>query len=64
MPILIDKGRKAIPLNNIEYITRADKVTDENGKKWVETFNMSATHNSSAKEIYCYLVYLLIQQYI
>lgn len=52
MPILIDKGRKAIPLNNIEYITRADKVTDENGKKWVETFNMFATHNSSAKEIY------------
>ena len=52
MPILIDKGRKANPFNNIEYITRADKVTDENGKKWVETFNMSATCNSSAKEIY------------
>ena len=52
MPILIDKGRKAKPFNNIEYITRADKVTDENGKKWVETFNMSATCNSSAKEIY------------
>lgn len=52
MPILIDKGRKAKPFNNIEYITRADKVTDENGEKWVETFNMSATCNSSAKEIY------------
>lgn len=52
MPILIDKGRKAIPLNNIEYITRADKVTDENGKRWVETFNMTCNCNSSSKEIY------------
>ena len=52
MPILIDKGRKATPLNNIEYITRANKVTDENGKKWIETFNMSSTCDSSPKEIY------------
>ncbi len=52
MPILIDKGYKSTPISNIEYITRPDKVTDDNGKKWVETFNMSSTINSSAKEMY------------
>lgn len=52
MPILIDKGYKSTPISNIEYITRPDKITDDNGKKWVETFNMSSTINSSAKEMY------------
>ena len=52
IPILIDKGYKSTPISNIEYITRPDKVTDDNGKKWVETFNMSSTINSSAKEMY------------
>lgn len=52
MPILIDKGRKATPFSNIEYITRADKVTDSNGNKWIQIFNMSSTGNSSPKEIY------------
>ncbi len=52
MPILIDKGYKSTPISNIEYITRPDKITDDNGKKWVETFNMSSTINSSAKDIY------------
>lgn len=52
MPILKDKGCKATALRNIEYITRPDKVIDSAGKKWIETFNMSCSPDSTPEELY------------
>lgn len=52
MPIQKDKAGHATAYKNIVYITDEKKTFDKNGKRWVETFNMSATGDSKVSELH------------
>lgn len=52
MPIQKETACKSTTLKNIKYITNPEKTTDENGKQWVETYNMISDGLESPTVLY------------
>ncbi|MBQ4572005.1 MAG: relaxase/mobilization nuclease domain-containing protein [Clostridia bacterium] len=52
MPIQKEKACKSTALKNIKYITNPEKTIDENGKRWVETYNMITDDSESPEKMY------------
>lgn len=52
MPIQKETACKSTALKNLKYITDSAKTIDENGKRWVETYNMITEDCESPEKMY------------